>query len=176
MVPTPLTRRPYRYALGSEDLIRSTLLLALMLFGPLAVAEETAQPFVCCDRTDITATVNAYLDLHEVLATPSSTDRDAEAAVEALSESVGSQRGLDTPDRRAIQALKKSLEDTSTPSLSAIREAFDPISRQVIFLALRHPGGDLRIAEAWCPHVGPWLQRNLGELRGPYGSSCGRWQ
>jgi hypothetical protein len=144
--------------------------------GSLAHAEETSKPFVCCDSPAITATVSAYLDLHEVLTKPSSTHLEGQEAVRALSLRVRSQRGLEKPDRTAMQALRKEVDAASGQSLSAVREAFDPISRLVIFLALRHPGGDLHVAEAWCPHVGPWLQRDLTTLAAPYGDRCGRWQ
>ncbi len=145
-----------------------------MLWVAPATAED-AQAFVCCDDSRITRVVEAYLGVHESLLGDAS-DKRAREAMKVLSPLLRDRSGLSTPDRTAVQALQKLVDAAKNKSVGAIREAFDPISRQVIFLALRHQGGKTEVAEAWCPQVGPWLQADVTKIASPYGETCGRWR
>ena len=114
--------------------------------------------------------------VHTVLSDPSSDDQAAKEAVTAMSPLLRLRSGLSKPDRAAILALQKLVGGVRAQTIGAIREAFDPISRHVIFLALRHQGGSVQVTEAFCPQVGPWLQRDTSKIVGPYGENCGRWR
>jgi len=149
--------------------------IATSLWSAPALAEDDAKAFTCCKDSRITKIVEAYLGVHEALVEDPS-DKRTRDAMKHLVPVLRDKSGLATPDRNAVAALAKLVDAARNKSASAIREAFDPISRQVIFLALRHQGGNVTIAEAWCPRVGPWLQADTEAIASPYGDTCGRWR
>ena len=148
--------------------------LATSLWTTPAVADDTAQAFKCCDDPRLTRVVDAYLDVHTALA--ANSEKDTRTAMKALLPASRDTSGYSRADRAALNTLHKLVDDAVDGAIGAIREAFDPISRQVIFLALRHQGGDSRVAEALCPQVGPWLQADVTVVASPYGETCGRWR
>lgn len=136
----------------------------------LAVAQAQT-PIRCCDHPEIERAVAGVAAVAEALARdPDGGDRelqDLRTAFRVPSDLPPAEREALNGIRRAakVQGMKRD-----GPSL-----ALAYLTRQAVFLALRHEGGDLVVAEGWCADQGGWLQTDLDKLRRPW-KGCGSWR
>lgn len=138
----------------------------------LALASAQAQtPIRCCDHPEIEKAVAGVAAVAAALAKdPDGGDRELQAlrtAFRVPSDLPKAERDALNGIRRAAKAqgMKPDGPDLGLPYLT----------RQAVFLALRHEGGDLVVAEGWCSARGGWLQTDLDDLRRPW-KGCGAWK
>ncbi len=141
-------------------------MLTLLLLM-LAARADDAHPFTCCDDAAVEGLVGAWLDTAEQLAA-GKPHADAMARLAAASKSTSR-----AADRPAFAIVHAEAERLSGLSLAAARADLGPLARHVLWLALHHESGSLKVVQATCPGVGSWLQRDRKSAQNPYGSRCG---
>ena len=140
---------------------------AFLLLG-LAQAQT---PIACCDHPDVQAAVEAVADVARAVADDSDEATNTLRAMSALKVDAK----LPQVDQDALQGLRRAARAQGVHSDGAER-ALPYITRYALFLALRHEGGELTIAEAWCEDGEKgWLQTDLRKLRRPW-KGCGDWR
>lgn len=154
--------------------------LALLLLAPPAAASDftdaVAGAFTCCSDAHVQSTVEGGLLLQERLIDEPEASHSAQTYVlyrrlQGLSRTSvgGAEEPVLSETLAAVEAVKDGTRDE-------LLEAWPAISRGLIHLALRHPGGSLELAEARCSATGRvWLYRRV-ELASPWGDTCAAWR
>ncbi len=136
----------------------------------LAWTAGAQTPIRCCDRPDVQRAVTSVAAVAEALADP---EADARAALAHLA-TLRPPDDLPEVERDAFAGLRRAARATATRS-DGPSYVLPYLTRQAVFLALRHEGGDVVIAEGWCAEHGGWIQRGVETLRRPW-KGCGRWR
>ena len=136
------------------------------LLTMVALADD-ASPFTCCDDAVVERIVVGWLDVSEQLA----EGRSHSDGMRALAKLADTK--VDADDRAAVEQVKDEAGRLSAMSGSEARAAVGPLARQVLWLALRHESGAVRVVQATCPGVGSWIQRDRKNVVNPFGRSCG---
>jgi len=148
-------------------------LASLWLLSLTAASAAEPVGYTCCADRTVSAVMRAYLELQGAVA---AGKKNAYRHVAQLGRELEDPGGLDPVDVAVFRDLTLLVNKLHKADLDDIRADFVDISRNVIFLSLRHEGGDLTVAEAWCPGRGAWLQTDLDELDDPWGVGCGEWR
>ena len=100
----------------------------------------------------------------------------AHAKLVAVERSVRDDPSLPRTDRDALEAIRRAASEHKRGG--DLHAALEELTRQALYLALRHEGGEMVIAEAICTQgevTTSWLQRDLEVLASPRGD-CGGWR
>lgn len=142
--------------------------LALLALGLAPAHAQT--PIQCCDDPQVQQLVEATVDVAEALA----RDRGkASSELDALYEATAAPKGLPEEERAVFAQLRSATRAASRRADP--RDSLAYLTRYSLWLALRHEGGELVVAEAWCAEEGGWLQTDLDRLASPWGD-CGSWR
>ena len=147
-------------------------LIPAILLGAPAYGSVPAS-FTCCGERAVDEVIAAYLELQEALA---AGKKSAGRHLSGLGKHLEDHAGLDPVDVAVFRDLSALVDKLDDKGVDGIRADFDDISRNVIFLALRHEGGHSPVAEAFCSGRGSWLQADLATIRDPWGVGCGEWR
>ena len=136
---------------------------------PIATLLATAgaqTPIACCDHPDVQNAVAGVATLTQAVAAGG-----GEKELAALHTWFEVDASLPAPDRSALARIGKLSRDTSEEPDDVLAR----ITRHAVFLLLRHEGGDLVLAEGFCPERGGWIQLQLDQPRSPW-TGCGGWR
>lgn len=139
----------------------------------LAAFAAEPEPQMCCASSVVARNMTYYLRLQRELAKPSG--RSVSGLMYGWTPVATKVRdsSLSKDDKAVLDEIAGILNSAKNSKKTKVRSLFPEISKRMIYLSLRHPGGRTALRVAHCPGVGPWLQRP-GELASPY-EGCGAW-
>jgi hypothetical protein len=143
------------------------MMLVLLLSGVVFGQEPpSAPPVVCCDTAELTAQVKLYLKVQRAMNEGAAVGQMTGPMYGWAPRVQRLNPGTSPTEGAAIARLQTLAQDLKGAGKASFAESFGELSQLMTLLVLRHPGGSLKLREAYCGDR-PFLQQD-GPLAPPW--------